>query len=108
MEKVFNRHQLEEINKKIQAINVATDLGRIGSNISSNYGTFTAKKWKNWTTIHSRHVLRDILPNEQLKVWELLVLASRIFCQQAVTIADVEKADLLLLKVLQRLRKNIR
>ena len=98
MEKVLSKKQLAEINKKISEVNVATDVGRIGSNIVSNYGTYTAQEWKNWTTIHSMHVLRGILPNDQLEVWEMFILASRILCQPVLTHDEVRRADVLLLE----------
>jgi hypothetical protein len=101
MEKVFDKHQVEEINRKISEVNVATDVGRIGSNNSSNYGMFTAQEWKNWMTIHSMYVLRGILPNDHLKVSEQFVVACRILCQQFITCDDVEKADTLLINFCQ-------
>lgn len=97
MDDVLSKAQLTEINQKIQRLNIATDIGRIGSNISSNYGAFTAQEWKNWTITHSMYVLHGIIPKQHLLLWERFVLASRILCKRIITKEDVLKADTLLL-----------
>ena len=97
MEDVLSKQQLSQINSRIENINIATDIGRIGTNISSNYGTFTAQEWKNWTITHSMYVLSGILPEEHLRLWERFVLAARILCQRMIKTQDVLKADTLLL-----------
>ena len=96
-EHFLSNKQLSEIDKKVKEMNISTDVGRIGSKISANYGMFTAQEWKNWTTIHSMHVLTGILPEGHLMVWECFVLACRTLCQPVITRHDVMKADALLL-----------
>ena len=97
MENVFSKQDLVKINKKIEQMNIASDVGRIGSNISSNYGNFTAQEWKNWTTIQSLYVLSGILPQSHLQLWERFVLACRLLCHPIITSTDIKKADVLLL-----------
>ena len=59
-EHIFSKQQLVHINMKVKDIYISTDVGRIGSKISSNYGTFTAQEWKNWTNVNSMYVLSVI------------------------------------------------
>ena len=96
-ENMFNKQQLADIDRKIKEMNVGSDVGRVGSKISANYGTFTAQEWKNWTIVHSMFVLDGILPANHLQLWERFVLACRILCQPVVSMADIKKADVLLL-----------
>ena len=89
---------LSDIERRIAAISVPSDLGRIPTSISSNYGSFTAAEWKNWTLVYSLYCLQGLLPSEHLACWQTFVLACHLLCQPLLTKADVQKADLLLLK----------
>ena len=93
-EHLFSKTQLAEIDRKIKDLNIYSDVGRIGTKISANYGTYTAQEWKNWTNIHSLFVLRGVLPNEHLFVWQKFVLASRLLCQPVITKGDIMEADI--------------
>lgn len=51
--KILLPRQLSELDAKISEMNVMTDVGRIPSKISSNYGSYTEDEWKNWTMLYS-------------------------------------------------------
>lgn len=70
--KMFSNKQMKEIENRINSIEVPSDLGRIPINIESNYGSYTAEQWKNWTLIYSVYCLKDILPEEHFRCWQLL------------------------------------
>ena len=40
---------LQNIQNKVNSINVPVDVGRIPSNIASSFYGFTADQWRNWT-----------------------------------------------------------
>ena len=75
---------LETIGERVRKMKVSTDLGRLPTTISSNYGQFTAEEWKNWVLIYSLFCLQGLLPRQHLKVWQKFVLACRIVCQPAI------------------------
>ena len=94
---ILSASDLEKIEERLESINSLTDIGRIPTHISGNYGVFSAAEWKNWTTTFSLYCLCRILPEKHYKCWEKFVLACRILCKPFLTVGDVEKADLILL-----------
>ena len=64
---------LKSIEQKINLFRLPTGIGRIPSDISSVYGSFTADQWRNWITIYSPIVLKDVIPPDHLRCWLLFV-----------------------------------
>ena len=85
----LTNRKMEEIEKKIKSFIIPADCGRLPSNISSSYGSFTASQWRNWITIYSPVVLKGILPNEHLRCWLLFVKATQLLCHRIVRVYDV-------------------
>ena len=69
---ILSNENLVEIDRKARCFQVPTGVGRLPSNISSNYGGFKADQWKTWITVYSPILLKDILPNDHLQCWLLL------------------------------------
>lgn len=88
---------LETIEERLESLNSLTDIGRIPTHISGNYGVFSAAEWKNWTTTFSLYCLCGLLPDKDYKCWEKFVLACRLLCKPFLTVTDIQKSDLLLL-----------
>ena len=86
---LLTNRKMEEIEKKIKSFIIPADCGRLPSNISSSYGSFTASQWRNWITIYSPVVLKGILPNEHLRCWLLFVKATQLLCHRIVRVYDV-------------------
>ena len=70
--------KLETIEERLESINSMTNIGRVPSHISGNYGVFSAAEWKNWTITYSLFCLCGILPENHYRFWEKFVLACRI------------------------------
>ena len=88
---------LSAIETKLNKFRCPHDIGRIPSNISSNYGGFTANQWKHWITIYSPVVLKGIIPDSHLRCWLLFVRACSILQMWYIRRADIEAADMQLL-----------
>ena len=74
---------------RIDWLEVPVDIGRQPKVISSNYGSYTAEQWKNWTRV---------LPEQHFKCWQSFVLACKYLCKPIVSNNDITRAHFLLLK----------
>lgn len=98
LERGFLSHQqVAIIEERVQSFNVPPELGRLPSNILSNYGGFTANQWQNWITIFSSVALKGLLQPELFQNWLMFVRACCILSRYILTIREVESADLYLL-----------
>ena len=75
--------------KNIKLFKVPNDVGRLPSQISSSYGSFTANQWKNWICVYSCVILKDILPPEHFKCWQLFVRSCVILCSYSINENDI-------------------
>lgn len=48
---ILSSVKLDKVEERLASIYSLTDIGRIPTHISGNYGVFSAAEWKNWTTI---------------------------------------------------------
>ena len=94
---LLSSEQLIELEERIRSFHLPPDVGRLPSNISSNYGGYTASQWRNWITIYSAVVLKGILVEEHLLCWLLFVRACLILSKRVVTNEEVDTADLYVL-----------
>lgn len=94
--------QLETIESRIESMEVPVDIGRLPKAISSNYGSYTAEQWKNWTLIYSLYALKGVLTDRQLQCWQTFVLACKYLCKPVLSHVDILKADNCLLKFCTR------
>ncbi|XP_078670900.1 uncharacterized protein LOC144911017 isoform X2 [Branchiostoma floridae x Branchiostoma belcheri] len=90
---ILNKAKLNKLEKRIGTMNLPNGMGRLPTKISSNHGSFTADEWKNWTLYYSLYCLKDLLPEEHYKCWQIFVLACERLCKPAVSRADVDWAD---------------
>ena len=95
-ENLFSKEQLKELSQKIKELNTATSIGRIPRKIGTNYGSYKAEEWKNWTVTFSMYALHGILPDNHLRIWERFVMACRILCQPVISKEEIMKSDALL------------
>ncbi|CAB4014381.1 Hypothetical predicted protein, partial [Paramuricea clavata] len=78
---ILNKKDLETLESRIDRLEVPVDIGRLPKVISSNYGSYTAEQWKNWTLIYSLYALKDVLPEQDFKCWQSCVLACTYLCK---------------------------
>ena len=79
-------------------MNVPTDAGKVPYNMESNYGSMTAKEWKNWVLIYSMYCLDGVLPQNHIAVWQTFVLSCKYFCQLVISDQDLSIAHNLIVK----------
>lgn len=106
---LLTQQNLKVLEEKIKLLDVATGYGRLPHKISSNYGSYTASQWKNWTLVYSMYALNGIIPDDHLRCWQTFVLACKYVVNPIISTVDIVKADLLFLKFgkdVQRLYGN--
>ena len=96
---ILTNENLVEIDRKARCFQVPAGVGRLPTNISSNYG---ADQWRTWITVYSPVLLKDTLPNDHLQCWLLFVRACTILGQRIIKTSDISTADLLLLNYCKR------
>ena len=94
----LSKQQLKTIESRIETMEVPVEIGRLPKAITSNYGSYTAEQWKNWTLIYSLYALKDILSDQHIRCWQTFVLACKYLCKPALCQDDIIRADFLLLK----------
>ena len=96
---------LSVIQDRIDSMQVPRYVGRIPYKIASSFSGFTADQFKSWTNYFSLICLRDILPDDHLKCWQLFVMAARLLCQMSITQTEIELADALLLRFCEQMEE---
>ena len=89
---------LQQIETRIEEMEVPSHIGRLPKKIASNFGSYTAEQWKNWTTVYSLFALKGIISDRHYKCWQSFVLGCRYMCKPVLTEADIIKGDGLILK----------
>ena len=92
---LIGKDEFPIIEQKCKLFTLPNSVGRLPTNIASNYGGFKAAQWRSWITIYSPVVLK-ILPGEHLRCWLLFVRACCILGKRIATQAEVSTANLLL------------
>lgn len=54
---ILSKKKLEQVESRLEEMNAFTDICRIPTHISGNYGVFSAAEWKNWTVTFSLYAL---------------------------------------------------
>ena len=99
---ILSEHSLAEIDRRAKLVQVPSDIGRLPTNISSNYGGFKADQWRSWITVYSPVVLKGLLPTAHFLCWMIFVRATCILCQRILKKADLLTADLMLLNFCEK------
>ena len=99
---ILSEAHLNTIQKRINAMSVPSDIGRIPHKIESAFYSFTADQYKNWVLHYSVICLHGLLSSDHLECWRHFVLACRYLCQPSLRYDDVTIADALLLQFCRR------
>ena len=97
--------QIQTIQDRVNDMHVPSDIGRIPRKVETKFSGFTADQYKNWVILYSIPCLYGVLADEHIDCWRPFVLACRLLCKRAVSEADVNLADLLLLQLCQRIER---
>ena len=95
---IISKAQFQQIQEKIEHVNVPLDIGRIPYKVESGMSSLTADQWKTWTCVYSLYVLQGVLPREHLDCWWLFVQACILICQPVITPTSIDRADQFLLE----------
>lgn len=68
------------IQERTEKMCFPCNTGRIPLKIGSGFAGFTADQWRVWTTVLFPIVLKEILPDEDLRCWLLFVRACCLLC----------------------------
>ena len=104
-ESVLTSGDLQKVQKKVDAIHVPTNIGRIPGKIAKSFSGFTADQWKTWVTVFSPYALYGILPNAHYRCWLKFVKACRLICTPLVELRDVATSHSLLLDFCREFEK---
>ena len=104
-EEIIGKKGMKLLEQRIQEMDVPTDIGRLPKKIASNYGSYTAEQWKNWTLIYSMYALKGVIGETHLQCWQTFVLACKYLCRKTISHIDLQRADLLLLKFCKEVEK---
>ena len=99
---VLSKEALSTLKDRVIRMEVPGNLGRLPKKIVSSFTSFTADEWKNWTLGYSSIALTGLLPADDLACWRSFVLACQSFTTPMIKLADVTKADVLLLQFCKR------
>ena len=94
--KTLSKQNLEEIEQRIKLFKIPNGVGRLPSHMSSGYGSFTANQWKNWICVYSSVILKDMLPTDDFRCWQLFVRSCVIISSYYTQESSISTADLLL------------
>ena len=96
----LTKKDLKVLEERIHMLDVGTGIGRLPHRIASNYGSYTASQWKNWTLLYSMYCLKGLLPEIHIKCWQTFVLACQYLSSPVLT-----KADMLFIKFGERFER---
>ena len=97
-EGILSGDKLSIVQKRIDAMRVPADIGRIPQKIESSFHGFTADQYKNWTVHYSIICLHGLISSDVLECWRHFVLVTRILCRTSLQLEDITVADALLLR----------
>ena len=93
------KNSFAAIEKAASLLSCPNDIGRLPLKIGSLFNGFTANQWKMWTLAYSAVVLKEIIPDNHLRIWLLFVRACTILCSRMLKRSDLEVAHSYLKKI---------
>ncbi|VDI83493.1 Hypothetical predicted protein [Mytilus galloprovincialis] len=103
--KILESDKLKIIEKRVDSVSVAANVGSLPRKIVTSFGGFTADQLKNWTNVFSIFALKGVIPSEDFEVWRKFVLASRCITTKTITTVDILKYEKLILEFCSRFER---
>lgn len=97
----LDRQKLDKIESLVTQFVVPEGIGRLPSRITCHFGGFTADQWRNWITIYSPVLLWQMIDDQQWNCWMMFVQAVKVISGRILSLAEVTKADDLIVKFCQ-------
>jgi len=92
---LLTKQKLATIEARIKLFNTPCDVGRLPAHMSW-YKSFTANQWKNWITLYSCVLLKDLLLPDDFSCWKCFVHSCVIFNSYSIRESDIRSAHLFL------------
>ena len=89
----LTRQNLEDIEQRIKLFKIPNGIGRLPSQISSGYNSFTANQGYVCT-------LKYILPSDDFRCWQLFIRSYVIICSYYIQERSISSANLFLKRIL--------
>ena len=86
---------MQKLEARIKLFNIPCDVGRHPAHMSC-YKSFTANQWKNWITLHSCFLLKDLLPPDDFRCWKCFVQSCVLISSYSIRESDIRSANLFL------------
>ena len=102
---ILTAADLQEVQERVDAVLVPTNIGRIPGKIAKSFSGFTADQWKNWVIVFSSYALHGILPDEHYRCRLLFVSACKLICAPLVQLRDIASSHSLLLQFCREYEK---
>jgi len=90
---ILTEQDFESLQEKVNRMEVPVSIGRIPLKIESQFSSFTADQWRNWTCVYSLYCLHNVLPTDHYSCWSLFVEACCSLLKPSITLQDLERAD---------------
>jgi len=90
---IITEQDFESLQEKVNRMEVPVSIGRIPLKIESQFSSFTADQWRNWTCVYSLYCLHNVLPTDHYSCWSLFVEACCSLLKPSITLQDLERAD---------------
>ena len=92
---LLTKQKLAKIEARIKQFNTPCDVGRLPAHMSC-YKSFTANQWKNWITLYSCVLLKDLLPPDDFRCRKCFVRSCVIISSYSIRESDIRTAHLFL------------
>ena len=92
----LQKHELEQLNKKVDEFVLPCDIGKIPKKIVSSFNGFTSDEYKNWTILFSIYCLKDTFPVPDIECLRKFMLACQHLSRPIISKRDATVADTLL------------
>ena len=90
---ILTDQDFESLQEKVNRMEVPVNIGRIPFKIESNFASFKADQWRNWTCVHSLFCLQELLPSDHYSCRVLFVEACSSFLKPSITLESLETPD---------------
>ena len=91
-QKIKTDSHFKKMGEIIEKLHCPADIGRVPNKVNASFAGFTADQWRNWTTVFSSVVLREVLNGDHLRCWMLFVKACQLLCSRVINFQDIETA----------------
>jgi hypothetical protein len=89
------------IQKTVDAVIVPSDIGRLPRKLASGFDGLTADEWRNWITVFSPIILRQLLSDNQWRNWKKFIFACKLLCSRSIILEALDLGTKLLIEFCQ-------